>query len=454
MAENLIDALKSQLTGAVVDQVSKHLGLDSTKTTNAVGTTAATLLAALTQKATLPGGADQILGLIRNQTSAGAPDILSQLPDILSSPEKRGDLEKKGGDLAGQILGPNLGAVLGTLGSVLGLGKAVITPLLGMVAPLLLNIISKQVLSRGLGAQGLTDLLTSQAPLLKGLLPGDLTKSLGINSLADLGSSVSGAATDAARKAAEYGAGAARTTGHAVGNAASHATTAAKTAVQESSGLPWWLLPLLGLAALGLLGYMFFTNTPPEEHKEIAPSPVAQAKGGRAPEHDAAAPASEKGVAPLETVKPVAEMPAVVADKVDIIETALNAGQFKTLAKLLTDTGLVGALKGAGPFTVFAPTDEAFAKIDAATLADLAKPENKEKLIEILKYHVINRAVPAATALGLDGKSVETLSGGFAPIAVKDGKVTIGNATVTGADVATSNGIIHIIDTVLMPPAK
>ena len=138
----------------------------------------------------------------------------------------------------------------------------------------------------------------------------------------------------------------------------------------------------------------------------------------------------------------------------DIIETALNAGQFKTLAKLLTDTGLVGALKGAGPFTVFAPTDEAFAKIDAATLADLAKPENKEKLIEILKYHVINGAVPAATALGLDGKSVETLSGGFAPIAVKDGKVTIGNATVTGADVATSNGIIHIIDTVLMPPAK
>ena len=444
MAENLIDALKSQLSGAVVDQVSKHLGLDSAKTGSAIGTTAATLLAALTQKATLPGGADQILGLIRNQApAAGAPDSLSQLPDILSSPEKRGNLEKKGGDLVSQILGPNLGAVLGALGGVLGLGKAVITPLMGMIAPLLLSVISKQVLSRGMNAQGLTDLLTSQTGFLKGALPADLTKSLGINSLADLGSQAVGAAHDATRKAAEYGTGAAKAATHA----ASHTV---KTAVEETSGFPGWLLPLLGLLALGLLGFLLFRSMGTEEVK-----PVENAAPVVTETHKAAV----KAEAPVEAVKPAMPVetttaaPAVV-EELDIVGTALKAGSFKTLADLLGKAGLVEALQGPGPFTVFAPTDEAFAKIPAATLADLTKPENKDKLIEILKYHVIEGAVPAATAVGLDGKEVKTLSGGFAPIVVKDGKVTIGGATVTGADVKTKNGIIHIIDSVLLPPAK
>ena len=103
---------------------------------------------------------------------------------------------------------------------------------------------------------------------------------------------------------------------------------------------------------------------------------------------------------------------------------------------------------------MFAPTDEAFAKIPADQLAELIKPENKDKLVEILKYHVIEGAVPAAQAVGLDGKEVKTLSGAFAPIAVKDGKVTIGGATVTKADVRSKNGLIHVIDTVLLPPAK
>ena len=112
------------------------------------------------------------------------------------------------------------------------------------------------------------------------------------------------------------------------------------------------------------------------------------------------------------------------ADEKDIVDTAVAAGQFKTLAAALTAAGLVETLKGPGPFTVFAPTDAAFAKLPAGTVDTLLKPENKAKLTAILTYHVV------------------------------PGKVMINNATVTTADVEASNGVIHVIDTVLMPPAK
>ncbi|MEO6589756.1 MAG: fasciclin domain-containing protein [Pyrinomonadaceae bacterium] len=134
----------------------------------------------------------------------------------------------------------------------------------------------------------------------------------------------------------------------------------------------------------------------------------------------------------------------------NIVETAIEAGSFKTLVAAVTAAGLAETLQGDGPFTVFAPTDEAFAKIPAATLTDLLKPENKEKLAGILTYHVVTGKVTAADVAKLT--SAKTVNGQEVKIDAADG-VKINNATVTTADVETSNGVIHIIDTVLMPSA-
>lgn len=134
----------------------------------------------------------------------------------------------------------------------------------------------------------------------------------------------------------------------------------------------------------------------------------------------------------------------------NIVETAIDAGSFKTLAAALTAADLVETLTGAGPFTVFAPTDDAFAKIPAETLTDLLKPENKEKLVGILTYHVVAGKVLAADVVKLT--SAKTVNGQEVKIDATAG-VKINDSTVTTADVETSNGVIHIIDTVLMPAA-
>ncbi len=140
------------------------------------------------------------------------------------------------------------------------------------------------------------------------------------------------------------------------------------------------------------------------------------------------------------------------AQQKDIVDTAVAAGSFTTLAKALQAAGLVDTLKGAGPFTVFAPTDDAFAKLPAGTLADLLKPENKAKLQAILTYHVVPGKVMASQVVGLT--SAKTVNGRELTIAVKDGGVMIDNAHVLKTDIATSNGVIHVIDTVLLPAAK
>ena len=134
----------------------------------------------------------------------------------------------------------------------------------------------------------------------------------------------------------------------------------------------------------------------------------------------------------------------------NIVETAIEAGSFKTLVAAVTAAGLAETLQGEGPFTVFAPTDEAFAKIPADTITDLLKPENKEKLAGILTYHVVSGKVLAADAAKLT--SAKTVNGQEVKIDATSG-VKVNNATVTTADVEASNGVIHIIDTVLMPLA-
>ena len=131
----------------------------------------------------------------------------------------------------------------------------------------------------------------------------------------------------------------------------------------------------------------------------------------------------------------------------DIVTIAVESGNFNTLAKALTETGLVEALQGDGPFTVFAPTDDAFAKLPEGTIESLL--EDKETLKTILLYHVVSGKVTSKKVIELD--EAETLAGKNVDIKVKDGSVLINNSTVTTADVMASNGVIHIIDTVLIP---
>jgi uncharacterized surface protein with fasciclin (FAS1) repeats len=138
---------------------------------------------------------------------------------------------------------------------------------------------------------------------------------------------------------------------------------------------------------------------------------------------------------------------SAAAPEKNIVKTAIAAGQFKTLASLLTKAGLAGVLQGKGPFTVFAPTDAAFAKVPKATLAALAK--NKAKLRAVLLYHVVKGKVTAAQAMKLH--SAKTLNGKSVSIRVKGGKVIVGGATVVKANVNASNGVIHVINKVLIP---
>lgn len=133
----------------------------------------------------------------------------------------------------------------------------------------------------------------------------------------------------------------------------------------------------------------------------------------------------------------------------DIVDTAVAAGSFNTLAAALKAADLVGTLKGDGPFTVFAPTDEAFAKLPAGTLEDLLKPENKNKLAGILTYHVVSGKVMAKDVVNL--KTAKTVNGQSLHIHVDGGKVKVDNATVVKTDIETSNGVIHVIDTVVLP---
>jgi len=137
------------------------------------------------------------------------------------------------------------------------------------------------------------------------------------------------------------------------------------------------------------------------------------------------------------------------ASAADIVDTAVGAGQFKTLAAALQAAGLVETLKGPGPFTVFAPTDEAFAKLPAGTVETLLKPENKAKLQAVLTYHVVAGKVMAADVVKL--KSAKTVQGQSAKIMVKGGEVMVDGAKVVKTDIVTDNGVIHVIDSVILP---
>jgi uncharacterized surface protein with fasciclin (FAS1) repeats len=152
---------------------------------------------------------------------------------------------------------------------------------------------------------------------------------------------------------------------------------------------------------------------------------------------------------------PVQAQESSTEKEADIVQTAQNAENFETLVTALKAADLVEALKGKGPFTVFAPTDSAFAALPEGTLDDLLKPENKSQLQSILKYHVVQGKATASDVTGM--KEAETLEGSMVGIQTKDGAVLLtgkNNATVTATDIMASNGVIHVINAVLMPPER
>jgi len=161
-------------------------------------------------------------------------------------------------------------------------------------------------------------------------------------------------------------------------------------------------------------------------------------------------PVETASAAPTASAPPVEPAKPAVPEKKNIVDTAIEAGNFKTLAKLLGDAGLVDTLKGAGPFTVLAPTDEAFAKLPKKDLEALGK--DKKKLEAVLKFHVIGAKAMAEDVKKM--KDATTLNGKKVTITVKGSDVMVGKAKVTKADIEASNGVIHVIDTVLTPPAK
>jgi len=140
--------------------------------------------------------------------------------------------------------------------------------------------------------------------------------------------------------------------------------------------------------------------------------------------------------------------PAFAADK-DIVDTAVGAGNFTTLVAAVQAAGLVDTLKGPGPFTVFAPTDAAFAALPAGTVEDLLKPENKDKLVAILTYHVVPGKVMSTDLT--DGMMAKTVNGADVTITL-DGGAKVNGATISTADIEASNGVIHVIDAVILPP--
>lgn len=164
-------------------------------------------------------------------------------------------------------------------------------------------------------------------------------------------------------------------------------------------------------------------------------------EGEKKAEETATPPAKEETATP--TPAPPVEAPK------DVVDIAMGSADHSTLVAAVKAAGLAETLKGAGPFTIFAPTNAAFSALPAGTVDGLLKPEKKADLTKILTYHVVAGAVKAADLK--DGQKVKTLQGGELLVSIKDGKVKINGANVTAADLSGSNGVIHVIDAVLMP---
>ncbi|MBD0307021.1 MAG: fasciclin domain-containing protein [Microcoleus sp. T1-bin1] len=205
----------------------------------------------------------------------------------------------------------------------------------------------------------------------------------------------------------------------------------------KNQNLPSWMKQLTGFA--GVIGASALIGFPAWAHinsnTRVANATQTQQVAGNV--KTAASPA------------PTGASPAPTAAGKDIVAIASGDAQFKTLTKALGSAGLVTTLQGKGPFTVFAPTDAAFAALPKGTVENLLKPENKAQLTKILTYHVVPGSVVSTSLKSGDVKSVE---GSSLKVGVNAGKVTVSGANVVKADIKASNGVIHVIDKVLMPP--
>ncbi len=286
MADNLLEMLKNQLSGAVMNQLVGQLGLGADKGAEVLEKSAATMLSGLALKAQQPGGAGDLIDMLNKNNIDGS--LLDNLGDVLGSPAKTDEMVKKGGGLVESIFGSKLAPILSLLGGLFGLGSGVMGKVMGMIAPLVLSQLAKVVMGKGMGASGLTDLLKGQLPFLKQSAPAGLGSVLG---LADLGQ-------EAVAKVAQA-TGAAVRTGQEVAGAASRA---GHTVAKEAEGgfgkiLPWIIAAALGLAALFALRSC---GTPKVEDETVG----VVTEGG-------------------ETA--VVEAPAVIAEPVTTVETTVPA---------------------------------------------------------------------------------------------------------------------------------
>ncbi len=220
----------------------------------------------------------------------------------------------------------------------------------------------------------------------------------------------------------------------------------------KNQNLPSWMKQLTGFAGIigasaliGFPAWAHITSSTNVANATQTPQVAGNVKTTASPTPTGVSQAAPTGASPA----PTGASPAPTAATKDIVAIASGDAQFKTLTKALGAAGLVTTLQGKGPFTVFAPTDAAFAALPKATVDDLLKPANKAKLTKILTYHVVPGSVVSTSLKSGDVKSVE---GSSLKVAVNAGKVTVSGANVVKADIKATNGVIHVIDKVLMPP--
>ncbi|UNU23970.1 fasciclin domain-containing protein [Microcoleus vaginatus] len=219
----------------------------------------------------------------------------------------------------------------------------------------------------------------------------------------------------------------------------------------KNQNLPSWMKQLTGFA--GIIGASALIGFPAWAHitsnTNVANATQTSQVAGKVNTAASPAPTSASPAPSGATQAPTGATPAPTGAAKDIVAIASGDAQFKTLTKALGSAGLVTTLQGKGPFTVFAPTDAAFAALPEGTVEDLLKPENKAQLTKILTYHVVPGSVVSTSLKSGDVKSVE---GSALKVGVNAGKVTVSGANVVKADIKASNGVIHVIDKVLMPP--
>ncbi len=488
----MFEELGSLLTqGSALGKLSSLTGGDSTSTQKALGGAVPLLLGALGKSSASAGGASALFNLIKGD-NGGALDNLGGLID-------HGDAGGIGNTLLGGLLGKRRGAVESGLAEHAGLPLGGITKLLPILMPIVMGFLSKKRAANNLDQAGVGRLLSDERGQmdkagfggLLGLLDGDddndhkgfldsITKIVGLGGIAamvpGLGK-IAGAVTDklggAAASVGSVGSAvgssvssASNTVKTGAANVTSHATNATKTvsasttklAVETTKKRPaWmWLLPLLLIGALGALALSKCNKSDKVVTVDsVAVDSVAVdsvAVDSVAADSVAAdsVPVETVAAAVVETSVAAATETSVAAANAgtDIVTTALGDPRLSILTKAIDAAGLGDTLKGAGPFTVFAPTDDAFKALPKGVLDSLLKPQNKNLLAKVLSYHVVGGAVKAADVVTGDAASVE---GSALKLASNGGVVTVNGATVLTGDVAASNGVVHIIDKVLVP---